>query len=310
MRFSLINLPFLTFVFFIFQYSYCFSEEIKSISTPQINNGVSININVSEMKDSPEDIKAKEYFDRIKEAVKNNDYVWLANQIGYPVCLNDQVNDEKENLEFKTRIFSNAKELLEHKEEFFNQDFKDAILSQDRNGIYSNYLGYVIGYGALHFDIGVIYATNSENSLLKNCTSDTSHQRQKKPPLHSYSDLNGDWQITDYSLNGVSENDADDIAKANMLKIANVHSNVLSLKLVKVNINCHILENPKLMRSEDFYFWDPSIWGSSGGGLRSNDFNFSDKIYVYKTDSRKESYDLKEIVVDIQKQKLSRRQLN
>ena len=306
MRISIIKLMFLSFLSFIFNYSFCLGDE--SISAPQISRGVSVNIYESQIVDSPEDIKAKEYFDRIKQAVINNDYVWLANQIDYPVCLNDQINDEKENWEFKTQIFSNAKGLLEHKEEFFNQDFKDAILDQDRNKIYSNYLGYVIGYGALHFEVCAIYPTNSENSLLRNCTSYITRRHHKNVTLHSYSNLDGIWRMTDYVLNGVTQNDADDVAKANILRTAYVSSNMMSLNLTDGKLTFRISDSPKLIKSENFYFWDSTAWGSGGGGLRSGDFNFSDKIFVYKTEPINKNNDfrgnLKEIVVDMEKQKM------
>jgi len=274
------------FTILLFNPHYCLSDE------PKTNSNV---ITGTQSGLTKEDIAARKYFDRIKEAVKKNDYNWLASQISYPVCL------LKEN---GTLIFSNAKQLLEHKESFFNQNFNEAVLGQARDQIHSNYLGYVIGSGALHFDVGVIYPTNSENSLLKNCTTENINQHHKNTHLHYYSNLDGNWVLTDYVMNGIVADDSVDKANANLWKIATIRSNVLTLKCFGKNYNCRVIENPKVMKRDNCYYWEPSVWGSFGGGLKSEDFNFSEKIFYYKTGLIGENEYLRDVVVDEQKQKM------
>jgi hypothetical protein len=110
--------------------------------------------------------------------------------------------------------------------------------------------------------------------------------------------------MTGYQLRGIGAVD-DDTAKANLGKIASIKSNIIMLNSFERNYHCEIDSNPKFMNRDYYTFWDPTAWGSDGdGGLRPEDFNFSNQIFVYKTKPIGDSRELLEIVVDKQRQNM------
>ena len=235
------------------------------------------------------------YLDKIKEAAKNDDYLWLLEQFQYPVCF--KIKDE-------TIEIKNSKEMLKYKDVIFTKDLKKIIMDQNREDIFTRDTGSMIGNGEIWFDPGEeVYTIQNDDFRISNCTTANIKHLPKKPPIHPYENLEGDWKLTDYQLRGVGAVDGDE-ADTNIGKIASIRSNVVTLNTFGRSFNCRIFPESKKMKRDDFDFWRPELWGSEGGGLWAEDFNFDSEIYVYKTEPIGKSYELFQIVVDLQKQKM------
>lgn len=307
MKSRLIIFLFLTLVL---NSKYCFGFQLtddqqsnrpKNYLDSYIKNQDEQNKAKQEKKQEKEQEKEKKelvaYLGEIKKAINQNDYSWITSQFGYPICLEIKTNTIK---------IYDASELIKYKDLIFTSSLKNLIISQNKKDVFLSYYGILMGDGddSVYFDTDGIKSISSESCTVSYCTDTNVVHLPKKTLLHPYLDLNCDWKMTDYQLRGVGAVDEDE-AEVNMGKIASISSNVITLNCFGRKFKCYISKKPKIMKRDDFYFWDPAGWGSDGqGGLRSEDFNFSDQVFVYQTKPIGKSLELREVVVDQQKQKM------
>ncbi len=218
------------FLVLVFNSKFCLGNDSTNGSKPEFNTDISTDFlnkaNDKEFEDHQAINKLSHhsddlmlYLDKIKEAAKNDDYLWLLEQFQYPVCF--KIKDE-------TIEIKNSKEMLKYKDVIFTKDLKKIIMDQNREDIFTRDTGSMIGNGEIWFDPGEIYTIQNDDFRISNCTTANIKHLPKKPPIHPYENLEGDWKLTDYQLRGVGAVDGDE-ADTNIGKIASIRSNVVTL---------------------------------------------------------------------------------